>query len=113
MRILHALFIMLSVTGFGLLWGGMAINGTLDAINSVKAAHIFPDGTPLRSTYTYIPPLDDFLTTLTVFFYNLTNGIHAAPRLLFCDLAVVLQVVVLWILVESRRGYNRTRWSIL
>jgi len=113
MRTLHSLFIALSFLGFGLLWGGMALNGTLDAMNTVKAAHVFPDGTPLRSVYTHIPPLDDFLTTLTVFFYNLTNGKNAAPRLLFCDLAVILQVVVLWILVESRRGYNRSRWSVL
>ncbi|CAG8960045.1 hypothetical protein HYFRA_00013233 [Hymenoscyphus fraxineus] len=112
MRILHASFLALSVVGFALLWGGMAINGTLDAINTVKAAHKFPDNTPLRNVYTHIPPLDDFLTTLTVFFYNLTNGKNAGPRLLFCDLAIILQVVVLWILAESRRGYNRSRWSI-
>ncbi|CAG8981841.1 hypothetical protein HYALB_00013473 [Hymenoscyphus albidus] len=113
MRILHASFLALSIAGFALLWGGMAINGTLDAINTVKAAHKFPDNTPLRNVYTHIPPLDDFLTTLTVFFYNLTNGKNTGPRLLFCDLAIILQVVVLWILVESRRGYNRSRWSVL
>jgi hypothetical protein len=113
MRVLHSLFIILSITGFGLLWGGMFLNGTLDAINDVKAAGVFPDGTNLRTTYTYIPPIDDFLTTLTVFFAGLTNGKYPGPRLLLSDLAIVLQVVVSWILVESRRGYNRTKWSIL
>ena len=99
----RALFIVLSVVGFGLLWVSMLVNGTLEAINEVKEIGVFPNGRPLRSTYTGIPFLDSQIATLVVFFDGVTNGLDPAPRLLMVDLSVMLQTAAVWVLVESRR----------
>ena len=101
--IVRALFIVLSVVGFGLLWVSMLVNGTLDAINAVKETGVFPNGRPLRSTYTGIPLLDSQIATLVVFFDGVTNGLDPGPRLLMVDLSVMLQTAAVWVLVESRR----------
>ena len=113
MRTLHILFIILSIVGFGLLWVGSFLNGTLDAMNAAKDAGVLPNGRPLRSTYTGFRMLDDLLTTLTIFFDGLVNGLDPGPRLLLGDLSVLLQAVVLWILIESRRRGNGFAGSIL
>jgi len=108
MRTLHAFFVVLSITGSGLLWGGMFLNGTLDAMNGAKEAGVFPNGRPLSSTYTGLPFLDSPVTTLVIFFDGVTNGLDPGPRLLMIDLSVMLQSAALWLLIESRRRGNRS-----
>lgn len=108
MGTLHASFIVLSIAGFGLLWGSMFLNGTLDAMTAAKESGSFPDGRPLRSTYTGFPLIDSPVTTLVVFFDGVTNGLDPGPRLLMVDLSVMLQSQALWSLIESRRRGNRS-----
>lgn len=106
-RTLPALFLMLGISGFVLLWGPMLLNGTLDAMDGAKQAGAFANGRPLRLTYTGVPVLDSPLTTLVIFFDGVTNGLDPGPRLLLIDLSFVLQTAALWVLIESRReGYR-------
>lgn len=106
-RMLSACFIILSTTGFILLWGVMLLNGTLDAIDGAKKAGAFPDGRPLRSTYTGLPVLDSPLTTVVIFFDGVSNGSDLNARLLLIDFIFMLQSAALWALIESRRkGYH-------
>ena len=96
-------FIALSALGFGLLWGFMYSNGTLDALTAVKETGMFPDGRPIRLRYTGQPLIDDGLTTLTSFFDVVTNGLAPGPRLLFFNLAIAVQCTSIWVFIESRR----------
>ena len=106
-RMLSACFIILGTTGFILLWGVMLLNGTLDAMAGAKKAGAFPDGRPLRLTYTGLSVLDSPLTTLVIFFDGVTNGLDINSRLLMIDLTFMLQSAALWVLIESRRkGYH-------
>ena len=104
----RALFIVLSIVGFGLLWVSMLVNGTLDAINAVKESGVFLNGRPLRSTFTGVPFLDTQVATLVVFFDGVTNGLDPGPRLLMIDLSVMLQTAAVWVLIESRRKGNQS-----
>lgn len=105
-RMLPTLFLILGISGFILLWGFMLSNGTLDAMDEAKQAGAFPDGRPLRLTYTGFPLLDSPLTTLVIFFDGVTNGLDPGSRLLLIDISFMLQAAALWVLIESRReGY--------
>lgn len=85
----------------------MVLNGILDAMDGAKQAGAFPDGRPLRLTYTGLPLLDSLLTTLVIFFDGVTNGLDPGPRLLLIDISFMLQAAALWVLIESRReGYS-------
>jgi hypothetical protein len=106
-RMLHTSFIVLSLTGFLLLWGPMLSNGTLDAMNEIKKAGVFPDGRQLRSSYTGISVLDSPLTILGIFFDSGTNGFNPGPRLLLIDLGFTLQSAALWVLIENSRQGDR------
>lgn len=86
----------------------MFLNGTLDGMTAAKELGYFPDGRPLRTTYTGLPLLDSPVTTLVIFFDGVTNGLDPGPRLLMVDLCVMLQSLALWSLIESRRMGNRS-----
>jgi hypothetical protein len=95
--------ITLSAAAFALLWGGMLLNGTIDAMNMAKATGIFLNGQHLRLSYSGFAALDDFCATLVAFF----DGISREPgpwhqMLMFC---ASLQTAGLWAMIEgSRKG---------
>ena len=100
---MQAMFIVLSVTGFGLLWGTMYWNGTLDTMIEAKEEGYLPDGRSLRLHYTGFPLLDSPLAILVIFFDGVTSGLDPGPRMLMMDITAMLQAPALWVLIESRR----------
>ncbi|KAH8692508.1 hypothetical protein GQ44DRAFT_719823 [Phaeosphaeriaceae sp. PMI808] len=96
-------FFYLCALGIWGLWAYAFFNGMFDRLNIVTRTLRFPDGRPLRSSYTNIAPLDAQLTLLPVFYDVLTNSFTSGPRLLFFDVNYALACANLWALIESRR----------
>jgi hypothetical protein len=106
---LSPIFISLSVLAFFLLWVVMGLNGTLEALFETRASGVFPDGRPLKLSYSGIGPIDDLLLILVIFFDGLTNLVDVAPYLMLLDLVSTLHVIIMMTLVENRRT-ERTGW---
>ncbi|KAJ8124050.1 hypothetical protein ONZ43_g143 [Nemania bipapillata] len=96
---------LLALGGLGaiMLWGVAFFNGTLDNMNAAIAKGMFPDGRPLRSTYTGFAPLDGRIGYLVAFYEVLSNGTTLGPRLLFVNINFLISASNLWLFVESRR----------
>jgi hypothetical protein len=106
---LSPIFISLSVLAFFLLWVVMGFNGTLEALFETRTSGVFPDGRPLKLSYSGIRPIDDLLLILVIFFDGLTNLLDVAPYLMLLDLVSTLHVIIMMTLVENRR-IERTGW---
>ncbi|KAF1841190.1 uncharacterized protein K460DRAFT_371204 [Cucurbitaria berberidis CBS 394.84] len=96
-------FFYLSALGIWGLWGYAFFNGMFDRLDTVTSTLRFPDGRPLRSSYTNIAPLDAQLTLLSAFYDVLTNSLTSGPRLLFFDVNYAVACANVWVLIESRR----------
>lgn len=96
---------LLALGGLGavLLWGVAFFNGTLDNMNAAIAKGQFPDGRPLRSTYTGFGPLDGRIGYLVAFYEVLSNNTTLGPRLLFVNINFLIAATNVWVFVESRR----------
>ncbi|KAI1126926.1 hypothetical protein F5Y10DRAFT_202617 [Nemania abortiva] len=96
---------LLALGGLGaiLLWGVAFFNGTLDNMNAAIAKSTFPDGRPLRSTYTGIGAIDGRVEYLVAFYEVLSNGTTLGPRLLFLNINFLIAASNIWLFVESRR----------
>ncbi|KAF4990929.1 hypothetical protein FGRMN_8167 [Fusarium graminum] len=92
------------------LWGHAYYNGMFDRLDTITTTLIFPDGRPLRPSYTGISPLDAQLSLLVAFYDVLTNSLTSGPRLLFFDINYTVACANLWTLIESRRGGVRSWW---
>ena len=110
MRLLYyyIVFAVLSAAGFYLLWGLMLQNGTARAMGAVKETRTFPDGAPLRTTFTGLPALDSRLLSAVVFYDGLLNRADPVHGLLLVDLHAAMQATALCMLVESRRGGGKS-----
>ncbi|KAI1759487.1 hypothetical protein GGR53DRAFT_527235 [Hypoxylon sp. FL1150] len=100
---LKTVFIGLSGLGFFLLWVIMGLNGSLEALFEAILAGEFPNGRPLKTSYTGIWPIDFLLCVLVVFFDGLNNLVDTTPYLMLLDLVATLFVINTMTLVESRR----------
>ncbi|CAI9633216.1 hypothetical protein GT037_000016 [Alternaria burnsii] len=96
--------LLLSGASVVLLWGTMLINGTLDGVSLAAKHGYFPDGRPLRQTFTGYPSVDGNLVVVVAFFDMLITArdVHA-PRWLFFEMCNVLGAINTWVLIESRR----------
>lgn len=96
--------LLLSGASVVLLWGTMLINGTLDGVSLAAKHGYFPDGRPLRQTFTGYPSVDGNLVVVIAFFDMLITArdVHA-PRWLFFEMCNVLGAINTWVLIESRR----------
>ncbi|KAF5647468.1 Zn 2cys6 transcription factor [Fusarium sp. NRRL 52700] len=93
----------LSALGVWGLWGYASFNGMFRRLDTLTKTLHFPDGRPLRSSYTGLAPLDAQLSLVTAFYDVLTNSLSSGPRLLFFDINYVVACANLWTLIESRR----------
>ncbi|KAF5651817.1 Zn 2cys6 transcription factor [Fusarium sp. NRRL 25303] len=93
----------LSALGVWGLWGYASFNGMFRRLDALTKTLHFPDGRPLRSSYTGLAPLDAQLSLVTAFYDVLTNSLSSGPRLLFFDINYVVACANLWALIESRR----------
>ena len=103
MQVSPNFYLALSAAGFSLLWGLMLLNGTLDALFAVKEAGSFPNGRPLRLSYTGNSLVDDGIATLVSFFDVVTNGLAPGPRLMLINVTVLLHCASIWAIIDSRR----------
>ncbi|ETN44954.1 uncharacterized protein HMPREF1541_09829 [Cyphellophora europaea CBS 101466] len=105
-----ASFLILSCVFFYLLWVVMYHNGSADAMNAVVEAGKFPDGTPLKTHYTGIAPVDKILSILVAFTYPVTIGNDQAAWLLMVDVVSTLQTGLAWAFIDSVRFGNKSAW---
>lgn len=98
------MFVMLSAIGFYLLWGVMAQNGTIRALDQLTESGVYPTGRPLKTAYLGIPLLDGPISTLVGFTDALTNGAELTPWLLMIEVVSSLQTLGLLGIIESLRG---------
>ncbi|KAI0552036.1 hypothetical protein F4679DRAFT_117871 [Xylaria curta] len=99
-------FRLLSVLGLLAQWGGMAANGTLLSLMMTTWEGHFPNGVPMKTTWTGLWPFDYVLGLLVAFFYpllNVTDLDNPAPILLLTDLLISLGVFNFMAAVEGRR----------
>ncbi|KAI1743941.1 hypothetical protein F4680DRAFT_407989 [Xylaria scruposa] len=99
-------FRLLSVLGLLAQWGAMAANGTLLSLMVTSWEGQFPNGVPMKTTWTGLWPFDYVLGLLVAFFYPLLNATdldNPAPILLLTDLLISLSVFNYMAAVEGRR----------
>jgi hypothetical protein len=75
-----------------------------ERLDEVTSTVRFPDGRPLRSSYTTIAPLDAQLSLLSAFYDVLSNSLTSGPRLMFFNVNYAVACANLWVLMESRRS---------
>lgn len=100
-----AIYTIISVAGFILLWGIMSLNGGSAAMLDTAWTGIFPDGTTLQPKHTGIFPLDLQLNILIAFFASVSKlqNVDAGPYLMLLDLTTALLAINMAVLIESRR----------
>ncbi|CAJ2505544.1 Uu.00g129380.m01.CDS01 [Anthostomella pinea] len=107
---LKTVLITLSCLGLFLLWGVMALQGSLQALFEIKDSAVFPNGRRLKTSYTGIGPVDNLLCILVIFFDGLNNLVEPAQYLMLLELVSTLFVINMMTLVESRRPV-KPRWA--
>ncbi|KAI3343480.1 hypothetical protein F4824DRAFT_9670 [Ustulina deusta] len=104
-------------TGLYLLWGTMALNGSLQLMLEVSETGIFPNGRVMKTSYTGLALVDRLVSILVAFFDGLNNLVDIAPYLMLLDLVGTLLVINMMTLVEHRRsprlGLSPTIWQYL
>ncbi|KAJ8126919.1 hypothetical protein O1611_g6720 [Lasiodiplodia mahajangana] len=101
---------LLSALGLLAQWGAMAANGTLLGLMITAWEGRFPDGSPMRTTWSGIWPLDYVIGLLVAFFYPVLNVIDLdspAPVLLLTDLLLSLTVFSFMSLVQGQRSKGK------
>ncbi|ORY69609.1 uncharacterized protein BCR38DRAFT_405314 [Pseudomassariella vexata] len=102
------IFRSLAALGFCLVWGVMAVNGSLGTLLETITTGVFPDGRVLKAEYTGVWFIDYLLCILVVFFDSLLSAADPAPYLMLLELVATLFVVNMMTLVEGRRPGGST-----
>lgn len=103
----------LSGLGFYLTWYLAMNNGSFDFMANIRdhGPRILPytDKAPLRTQYTGIELVDNQLTVLTLFFFNIVDGSH--PNACLQAYHFGGQIISGWslLILESLRWSNRSR----
>ncbi|KAI1734290.1 hypothetical protein F4680DRAFT_471295 [Xylaria scruposa] len=99
--------------GFITQWVVMIMNGSFIAMLLTNWKGVFPTGTPVKTSWTGIWPVDFMLGLLVVFFgavNNLSDLPDIGPFLMLTDLVFTLVVFNMMTLIEDRR--NRKTGSL-
>ena len=102
-------FPILALAAFYLMWGIMWRFDGFAPPNTARATRRLEDGTPLKTVYTGLAPLDAILTTKVVLNYEITSGRDLAAWLLMLEVTITVQTATLWRLVDSSRVGRSTR----
>jgi hypothetical protein len=97
----------LTVFGFYTQWIVMIMNGSFVAMVVTNWHGVFPTGTPVKTAWTGIWPIDFVLGLLVVFFgavNNIADLTDLGPFLMLVDLVFTLVVFNIMTLVEDRRN---------
>lgn len=88
------------------------INGARElAVQSIQAGKLPGKGKlPLRTEYTGVEPIDKLLTTLTVFFWTVSDGSH--PGLFLHSIAFSGAFCAAWVLVSIESWRKGNQWTI-
>lgn len=105
---LRAVFWGLGLLGTVLTWGRTVADGTLGHLLEVlDNSHALPGSeSPLRDSFTGIPPLDYLLRTLVVFFWEAVDGSHPAVTATGIYFAGQLFPVIVAIYLDGLRHGN-------
>ena len=93
----------LATLAVGLLWGVSLCNGTVKALIVAVRNGQLDDGTPLKTDYTGILPIDLPISLLVAFFFFGTNGQDMGYQHFLLDAYSTLQSAFVWLYVESAR----------
>ena len=113
LSIVKLLLLCFTAAGYYLTWHLFLNNGGVDMISDIQdnGPHILPfnGNAPLRKVYTGIDQIDDRLTVLALFFYNVVDGSH--PHACLQAYHFAGQLIAGWglLMVESLRHSNRGR----
>ena len=106
-------FLLLSLTGFCLLWVNMYLNNTIDALDLTTKTGMFPNGRTLLNSFTGWTRLDLNMATLVCFFDGMTDGSDPGTRLLSMDVVGTLHAAILWFMLQTLRAPNPKSISLL
>lgn len=101
----------LTAAAYYLTWHLFINNGGTDMLNDLKdnGSNTLPfnDKAPVRTVYIGNGPIDNQLTILTLFFYNLVDGTH--PQACLQAYHFAGQIITGWslLMMESMRNGNR------
>ncbi|KAL6861989.1 hypothetical protein J3F83DRAFT_716808 [Trichoderma novae-zelandiae] len=115
MALVDAYYVFRAFTGLGfyMQWIVMILNGSFMAMLLTNWQGVFPTGTPVKSSWTGIWPVDFVLGLLVVFFgavNNVADLPDLGPFLMLVDLVFALVVFNIITVVEDRR--NRKTGSL-
>lgn len=99
----------LAVLAIGLLWGVSLWNGTVKALILAVWHGQLTDGTPLKTDYTGILPIDFLVSLLVAFFFYGTNGHDSDYQYFLLDAYATLQSAFIWLYIESAREQPKAR----
>ncbi|KAH8195329.1 hypothetical protein TruAng_010497 [Truncatella angustata] len=103
----YYIFRALTAFGFYTQWIVMIMNGSFVAMVVTNWHGVFPTGTPVKTAWTGIWPIDFVLGLLVVFFgavNNVADLTDLGPFLMLVDLVFTLVVFNIMTLVEDRRN---------
>ncbi|KAL7783241.1 hypothetical protein V8C37DRAFT_415081 [Trichoderma ceciliae] len=109
MALLDPFYVFRAFTGFGFFtqWIVMMMNGSFVAMLLTNWQGVFPTGTPVKTSWIGIWPIDYVLGLLVVFFgavNNVEDLPDLGPFLMLVDLVFALVVFNIMTLVEDRRN---------
>ena len=102
----------LSAAGYYTTWYFLSNNGTANHLAYTRKLQLLP-GTeePVRTVYTGVPAIDDQLTVLTLFFWEIVNGSNPSASL-FC-FYFATQVACGWGLLVMEGSRHGNRWNLV
>ena len=103
----------LAAAGYYTTWYFFSHNGTANHLAYVRQLQLLP-GTqePVRTVFTGLPALDDQLTVLTLFFWEIVNGSTAPSASLFC-FYFATQLACGWGLLVLEGSRHGNRWTLV
>ncbi|KAL0933412.1 cytochrome b5 [Colletotrichum truncatum] len=108
---MHTYFLGLSLVGYDSLWGRMVRSGVAGAIGSVKRTGIFPNGDALRTSFTGLAGVDQYLIPAVIFYNNILSNGSANDRMLLISLFTTMQTMSHCMLVLGWNRGKRPWWA--
>ncbi|KAK2028329.1 hypothetical protein LX32DRAFT_720594 [Colletotrichum zoysiae] len=108
---MHLYFLGLSLVGYDSLWGRIIRSGVVASIASVKQTGMFPNGDRLRTVFTSLRGLDQFLVPAVIFYNDILSNNSIADRMLLVSLFTTMQTTAHCMLVLGWRRGRRPWWA--
>ncbi|KAK1977916.1 hypothetical protein LZ30DRAFT_691797 [Colletotrichum cereale] len=100
---MHLYFLGLSLAGYDCLWGRMIRTGVVGSVLGVKQKNRFPNGDSLRTIFTGLGGLDQFLVPAVIFYNDILSNQSTSDRMLLVSLFTTMQTTTHCMLVLGWR----------